>query len=72
MNKLLGLINNNREAIPNVMHFVWIGEISIKQISYIEIWHKVNQDKKINIWVDNNSTLFNKFNYVFKKTLILI
>lgn len=69
MNKLLGLINNNREAIPNVMHFVWIGEISIKQISYIEIWHKVNQDKKINIWVDNNSTLFNKFNYVFKKNI---
>lgn len=43
--------------VPDLLHFVWIGNVDDLCLDYIRIWEMFNQDKKIYLWLDRDSSL---------------
>lgn len=48
--------------VPNILHFVWIGDLNEVNTHYVEIWREVNKDKAVFFWYDKNSSLCNLLN----------
>lgn len=48
--------------VPNAMHFVWIGDMNKVNTSYVDIWKKINKDKKIFFWYDKCTSLCDLLN----------
>ena len=45
----------NKIAVPDIIHFVWVGNTNAINYSYIKIWRKVNKDKLMYLWCDKNT-----------------
>jgi len=41
----INLSYEGKVLIPNNLHFVWVGDTSLANTDYIEIWQKTNEDK---------------------------
>lgn len=52
---------NGKIIVPDVMHFVWVGDSNQINSKYIEVWAKVNKNKRIYLWLDQNTSLCNLF-----------
>lgn len=37
----------DKSLVPNVLHFLWIGDLNEVKAHYIEIWQKTNKDKDV-------------------------
>ncbi|AIR66894.1 TcdA/TcdB catalytic glycosyltransferase domain-containing protein [Cedecea neteri] len=64
MKKKLSEVNlsyKEKIAVPDVLHFVWIGDLNLVNTDYINIWKNANCDKEICIWHHENSFLINMF-----------
>lgn len=60
MKKQLSEINCSQEgkiAVPDILHFVWIGDTNQANTDYIDIWRKTNSDKKVYFWCDESTSL---------------
>lgn len=44
---------------PNILHFIWIGDLNEVNTHHIEIWRKTNKDKELFFWYDKNASLCN-------------
>lgn len=51
-----------RLPVPNILHFVWIGDLNEVNTHYIDIWRKTNKDKQIFFWYDKDSSLCHLLN----------
>ncbi|BEL89689.1 TcdA/TcdB catalytic glycosyltransferase domain-containing protein [Serratia marcescens] len=51
-----------RSSVPNILHFVWIGDLNEVNTHYIDIWKKTNKDKQIFFWYDQDSSLCHLLN----------
>ncbi|HID8433781.1 TPA: TcdA/TcdB catalytic glycosyltransferase domain-containing protein [Serratia marcescens] len=51
-----------RLSVPNILHFVWIGDLNEVNTHYIDIWKKTNKDKQIFFWYDKDSSLCHLLN----------
>ncbi|HGM8659259.1 TPA: TcdA/TcdB catalytic glycosyltransferase domain-containing protein [Serratia odorifera] len=47
---------------PNILHFVWVGDLNKVNTHYIEIWRRTNKDKALFFWHDRNASLCNFLN----------
>jgi hypothetical protein len=56
-----GDLSRLKVAIPNLIHFVWIGDINALDLSYIRIWKAANPDKTLYLWRDSDSSLCHHF-----------
>lgn len=68
----INLFQNGKIRVPDILHFVWIGDTNQVNLNYIDIWKKSNEDKCIYFWYDKNATLCHLFheaisNHVAKK-----
>lgn len=64
MKRSLSEINLSRKgkvAVPDVFHFVWVGDVNRINTDYIDVWRNVNRDKKICFWYDDSALLINEF-----------
>ncbi|WP_421415745.1 TcdA/TcdB catalytic glycosyltransferase domain-containing protein [Serratia plymuthica] len=50
---------DNKIPVPDIIHFVWVGDTNQANIEYVDIWKRTNKDKKIYFWCDKNSSLSN-------------
>lgn len=53
----IDLIQQIKHPIPDIIHFVWIGDVNKANTNYISVWRKTNPDKKIYFWCEENSSL---------------
>lgn len=62
--RILGVDLSKAEKIsaPNILHFVWIGDLNELNTHYIEIWRETNKDKEVFFWYDRNASLCNLLN----------
>ncbi|MGQ6430440.1 TcdA/TcdB catalytic glycosyltransferase domain-containing protein, partial [Serratia sp. IR-2025] len=64
-----------RLSVPNILHFVWIGDLNEVNTHYIDIWRKTNKDKQIFFWYDKDSSLCHLLNnaefFIFNSALTL-
>ncbi|MDF8319139.1 TcdA/TcdB catalytic glycosyltransferase domain-containing protein [Serratia nevei] len=62
--RILGVDLSKAEKIsaPNILHFVWIGDLNELNTHYIEIWRETNKDKEVFFWHDRNASLCNLLN----------
>ncbi|HIE4801889.1 TPA: TcdA/TcdB catalytic glycosyltransferase domain-containing protein [Serratia marcescens] len=49
-------------SVPNILHFVWIGDLNEVNTHYIDIWKKANRDKEIFFWHEKGSSLCHLLN----------
>lgn len=38
---------DNKIPVPDIIHFVWVGDTNQANIEYVDIWKRTNKDKKI-------------------------
>ncbi|MCT4702546.1 glycosyl transferase [Enterobacteriaceae bacterium H20N1] len=50
-----------KKTLPDILHFVWIGDLQALNLEYINIWQQVNNDKIINLWLDEDCMLCHRF-----------
>ncbi|NIY46164.1 TcdA/TcdB catalytic glycosyltransferase domain-containing protein [Cedecea colo] len=50
-----------KKPLPNVLHFVWIGDLRTLDCEYINLWLSVNKDSSINLWHDDDCSLSQRF-----------
>lgn len=48
----LATLQLGKKAAPNIIHFLWIGNLTKTHYEYIELWIKTNPEKKFNLWSD--------------------
>ncbi|MGU3412500.1 TcdA/TcdB catalytic glycosyltransferase domain-containing protein [Enterobacteriaceae bacterium C34A] len=51
---------NEKTAVPDIIHFVWIGDSRQINYDYIDIWLKANKNKRVYLWLDKRSYI-NKY-----------
>ncbi|BEO42315.1 hypothetical protein SMQE13_16660 [Serratia marcescens] len=51
-----------KSSVPNILHFIWIGDLNEVNTHYIDIWKKTNKDKQIFFWYDKDSSLCHLLN----------
>lgn len=61
---------NKKVAVPDVMHFVWVGDSNQINLKYIDIWAKVNKSKEVYLWLDKNTSLCDLFHESIKKHIL--
>lgn len=49
---------NIKVRVPDVINFVWIGDVNKVNLNYINIWSQSNVDKEIHLWIDEYSSIF--------------
>lgn len=57
----INLDQKGKVAVPDSLHFVWIGDLKQACTDYIHIWKKTNTDKQIFLWLDTNTSLCHAF-----------
>ncbi|MDU3817384.1 MAG: TcdA/TcdB catalytic glycosyltransferase domain-containing protein [Pantoea sp.] len=63
------LLIANKNVIPDIIHFIWIGTNKNKNKQYINIWKQANKDKKIVYWVDKDSYFFETLQKILKESI---
>lgn len=58
-------------CIPDLLHFVWVGDTNKFHPNYIEIWKKTNLDKQVYFWYDSRCSLSYAFNDIVKNHIEL-
>lgn len=53
----INISQDGKISVPDIIHFVWVGDIASANIDYIEVWDKTNTDKDIYLWYDEFSSL---------------
>jgi len=53
----INLSQDGKIPVPDVLHFVWVGDTNQVSIEYIDIWKKTNKDKDIYFWCDEYASL---------------
>lgn len=53
--------------VPDKLHFVWIGEVSRADLSYLSVWHRFNPDKALFLWTDKSSDYCCLFQHSLKE-----
>lgn len=48
-------------ALPDILHFVWVGDLLTLDFEYINIWQQVNTDKRFIFWYDSHCSLCHRF-----------
>ncbi|HHK5723630.1 TPA: TcdA/TcdB catalytic glycosyltransferase domain-containing protein [Serratia marcescens] len=51
-----------KPSVPNILHFIWIGDLNEVNTHYVDIWKKTNKDKKIFFWYDKDASLCHLLN----------
>lgn len=71
-NKLAGLASPKikKEAVSDLLHFIWIGNVKLITIEYIMLWKKTNADKIINLWCDSHISLCGFLHNVIEEYVI--
>ncbi len=54
-----------KTPLPDVLHFVWIGDLRALNREYINLWQSVNNGSRINLWHDEECS----FSHCFHKLL---
>lgn len=67
-------LQSEKSSIPDLLHFVWIGMLSHLNADYLDVWQKVNPDKRCLLWYDESSSCCIAFHqaideYVHKKAM---
>ncbi|MBF4291090.1 TcdA/TcdB catalytic glycosyltransferase domain-containing protein, partial [Vibrio anguillarum] len=62
----LTLIKDHKVSIPNVIHFIWFGEINHDHVNYMQIWANANTKSDINLWYDSKCFLSHEFHEILK------
>lgn len=57
----INIEENGKKGVPDVINFVWIGDLARANLEYMNIWKETNPDKEIYLWVDDSSYIFNFF-----------
>lgn len=52
---------NGKEKVPDLINFVWVGNLNVANLEYMKIWKETNTDKEIYLWVDDSTYIFNFF-----------
>lgn len=62
-----GIMGEQQTAVPEVLHFVWIGS-AIPQVvmDYVKLWAKINPNYAVNIWFDSNLLCMKKLSDFLK------
>lgn len=55
-----------RIKVPDNIHFIWVGELQLSNISYIKVWDDINKNKSVFLWVDISSSFVNLFQQSLK------
>lgn len=58
----IDLSKTEKSSVPNILHFIWIGDLNEINTHYIDIWKKTNKDKQILFWYDRDSSLCHLLN----------
>lgn len=64
------LNQHSKVLVPDLLHFVWVGDTNQVCTDYIDIWEQTNQDKEIFFWCDLNLSQCHSFHSSIKKFLI--
>lgn len=56
-----------KSSVPNILHFIWIGDLNDVNTHYIDIWKKTNKDKQIFFWCDQDSSLCHLLNNAIRE-----
>lgn len=51
-----------KSSVPNILHFIWVGDLNEVNTHYIDIWKKTNKDKQIFFWYDKATSLCHLLN----------
>ena len=51
-----------KPSVPNILHFIWIGDLNEVNTHYVDIWKKTNKDKQIFFWYDKDASLCHLLN----------
>ncbi len=55
----INLSQDGKIPVPDIIHFVWVGDTNQVNTEYIDIWKKTNKGKKIYFWCDEYALLCN-------------
>jgi len=55
-----------RVKVPDKIHFIWIGDLKLSNISYIKVWSDINKNKSVFLWIDITSSFVNLFQQSLK------
>jgi len=58
---VIQLAAKEKIAVPDIIHFVWVGDSSRLNVDYIDIWQRSNKSKTIYLWLDESSWLCHHF-----------
>ncbi|WP_435927108.1 TcdA/TcdB catalytic glycosyltransferase domain-containing protein [Dryocola sp. BD613] len=53
-----------KQPLPNVLHFVWVGDLRALDCEYINLWQRVNKGSRINLWHDEDCSLSHRFHHL--------
>lgn len=56
------LSKTEKPSVPNILHFIWIGDLNEVNTHYVDIWKKTNKDKQIFFWYDKDASLCHLLN----------
>lgn len=48
---------SSKITVPNIIHFIWIGNTNEANLKYIDIWRRTNKEKVIYFWHDESFSL---------------
>lgn len=57
----INLSQEGKVSVPDILHFVWIGDTNQAYMNYIDIWEKTNPDKTIYFWCDIHTSTCHSF-----------
>jgi hypothetical protein len=60
----------SKVPVPDLLHFVWVGDTNLICTDYIDLWEKTNQDKEVFFWCDLDISQCHHFHNSIKKFLI--
>lgn len=66
----INLSQNGKIHVPDIMHFVWVGDKSQVNAEYISIWKKTNKDKEMYFWCDEYVSLCDSFHNSIREYVI--
>lgn len=59
-------IKSYKVSIPNIIHFIWFGELNHDHVNYMQIWANSNTGSDINLWYDSKCFLSHEFHEILK------
>src|SRR5471030_3029429 len=67
----INISQHGKIHVPNVIHFVWVGDTNRVNMEYIDIWKKTNKDKEVYFWHDEHASLCNLLHDAIREYVLL-